>query len=46
MYYELKNEKVIIDLETLIKNSTELDEDTTAYALFMKERILSVSGVN
>ncbi len=46
MYNELKNEKVIIDLETLIKNSTELDEDTTAYALFMKERILSVSGVN
>ena len=46
MYNELRNEKVIIDLETLIKKTKEIDEDTTEYALFMKERILSVSGVN
>ncbi len=46
MFNKLKNEKVIIDLEILVKNTENLDEDINSYAEFMKERILSVSGVN
>lgn len=46
MYNQLKNQNIIIDLETLIKNAEEFDEITSSYAEFMRERILSVSGIN
>lgn len=46
MYNQLRNEHIIVELETLVKNSEKFDELTTDYIEFMKERILSVSGVN
>ncbi len=46
MYNQLRNEHIIVELETLVKNSENFDELTTDYIEFMKERILSVSGVN
>lgn len=46
MFNELLEEKVIIDLELLIKSAKEFDEDLTSYANFMREQILSVTGNN
>ncbi len=46
MYNELKNENIIIELESLLKNCDNIDESISSYAEFMKERILSVSGIN
>lgn len=46
MYKELKNDKVIVDLETLIKDAKNFDENLSSYMIFMKERILRVSGDN
>lgn len=46
MYNKLKDENVIIELETLIKDYETEDDLTTSYAIFMKERMLAVSGLN
>ena len=46
MFYELKKENVIVDLENLVKRAKDFDEDISSYAIFMKEQILSVSGNN
>ncbi len=46
MYYELKKENVIVDLENLVKSAKDFDEDLSSYARFMKEQILSVTGNN
>lgn len=46
MYNKLKDENVIIELENLIKNCDDNDDITTSYVLFMKERIMAVSGIN
>ncbi len=46
MYNELKKEKIALDLETLVKEAKDFDEDLSIYMLFMKERILRVSGNN
>ena len=46
MYNQLKSQNIIIDLEALVKSAEEFDEITSSYAEFMRERILSVSGMN
>lgn len=46
MYNELKNKNIIIEFESLLKNSENIDENISSYAEFMKERILSVSSLN
>lgn len=46
MYNELKKEKIVLDLENLVKEAKDFDEDLSTYMLFMKERILRVSGNN
>lgn len=46
MYNELKKEKMDLDLETLVKEAKDFDENLSTYMLFMKERILRVSGNN
>lgn len=46
VYNELKKEKVDLDLETLVKDAKDFDENLSTYMLFMKERILRVSGNN
>lgn len=46
MYNKLKDENVILEFEKLIKNCNEDEESNTTYAIFMKERILAVSGLN
>lgn len=46
MFYELKKEKIIVDLENLVKSAKDFDEDLSSYALFMKEQMLHVSGNN
>lgn len=46
MYKKLKDENVIVELENLVKNCNVEEDLTTTYTIFMKERILAVSGVN
>lgn len=46
MYNKLRDENVIIELETLVKNINDEEDIATSYAIFMKERILAVSGLN
>ena len=46
MYKNLKDENVILEFEKLIKSYNEDEESNTTYAIFMKERILAVSGLN
>lgn len=46
MYNELKKEKVIIELEQLVKDAKYFDDELSCYAEFMKQRILSVTGNN
>ena len=44
MFYELKKENVIVDLENLVKRAKDFDEDISSYAIFMKEQILKKIG--
>lgn len=46
MYKNFKDENVILEFEKLIKSYNEDEESNTTYAIFMKERILAVSGLN
>lgn len=46
MYNELKKENIIIDLQVLMNNIETQDENINSYAEFMKERFLSLSGIN
>ena len=46
MYKNFKDENVILEFEKFIKSYNEDEESNTAYAIFMKERILAVSGLN
>ncbi len=46
MFKKLKDEKVIVDFENLVKNCEDKEEMTTSYLIFMKERILGLSGLN
>ena len=46
MYKNLKDENVIVELENLVKNCNIEEDLNTTYAIFMKERILAVSGLN
>ena len=43
---KLKDENVIVELENLVKNYNIEEDLNTSYAIFMKERILAVSGLN
>ncbi len=50
MFEDLKKEKIIVDLKTLIEDTAasngEYDEDMDAYCTFMKGLIMSTSGLN
>lgn len=46
MYNQLRDENIIVELETLVKDVENFDEDVCSYVQFMKQRILSVSGNN
>lgn len=46
MFNKLKDEKIILDLENLVKNCEEGEDMSTSYAIFMKEKILGLSGLN
>ena len=46
MFNKLKDEKIILDLENLVKNCDEGEDVSTSYAIFIKERILGLSGLN
>lgn len=50
MFEDLKNEKIIVELKILLDKSEkfdeETDEDMDAYCTFMKEVIMSTSGLN
>jgi len=46
MYNKLRNENVIVELETLVDTIKDFDEELNTYLQFCKERILSVSGNN
>lgn len=50
MYENLKNEKIIVELKILLDKAEQIeeseDEDLDGYCTFMKEVILSTSGLN
>ena len=50
MFDELKREKLIVELKILLDKSEEFeeeaDEDMDAYCAFMKDIIMSTSGLN
>lgn len=46
MFNKLKDEKIILDLENLVKNCEEDEDISTSYAIFMKERLLGLSSLN
>ena len=46
MFFELKDEQIIIDLENLVQSAKDFDEDLSSYASFMREQILCVNGNN
>ena len=46
MFNELVDGEIIIDLENLVKDAKDFDEDLSSYAKFMREQILSVTGLN
>ena len=46
MYEDLKNEKIIIEITSLIDNIEVFQEDIDSYCEFMKGVILNTSGLN
>ena len=46
MFNELKNERIILDFEKLIKNAENFNEDTSMFTEFYIQRILSLSCNN
>lgn len=49
MYNDLKNEKIIVDLKTyeeVSELSEENRDDIDLYCDFLKERFLTLSGIN
>lgn len=46
MYNDLKNSNVIVEIEALVNSANEENDDISSYVQFMKERIMSVSGIN
>ena len=51
MYEDLKNDKIIVEVRLLIESAEHgdeiyYDEDLDAYCAFMKDVIMSTSGLN
>ncbi len=46
MYEDLKKNDIIVELKTLIDKAEEVQSDVDAYCKFMKQVMLSVSGLN
>lgn len=46
MYEELKNEKLIVEITSLVNSAEELEDEIDSYCEFMKGVILNTSGLN
>ena len=46
MYEDLKNEKIIIEIRSLVDDIENVKDEIDAYVEFMKEMFLSTSGKN
>ena len=46
MYSDLTKEKIILNIESLVKDAKDFDPDSTLYVRFMREQILNVTTNN
>lgn len=46
MFYDLKNEGVIVELRSLVDKAEDFKSDLDSYCEFMLETFLNTSGVN
>ena len=46
MYRELGKEKIIVNIENLVKEAKDFDPDLSLYVRFMRDQILNVTTNN
>lgn len=46
MFFDLKKEKVILEMEQLIKDAEKFESESSLYVKFMRDQILSVTTNN